>query len=91
MGENLHASVHGDRRLFGVLQCQLCKNLHSLVLHAFFDKPAVLVELLQAPGQGRGFTGIVTQQTGDTDRHIVQPSRSVDPGSHRETQVRSHY
>src|SRR5690606_26589537 len=62
-----------------VVQRQIFELRQGFALHALFDALAILVELIELQRHVTSQSLVVTKQTFDAQRHIVQAPRRVQP------------
>lgn len=63
------------------------QQLLGLALHLLLDGTPLPVEGIQLARQAPGLLGVVCQQAGNADAHVVEPAGGVETGPDHETQI----
>ncbi len=64
-------------RQSGLIQRKRCQEFLCLLLHTGFNCSAFAVHMVELDSQSASLVGIIGQQTGNPDTHIIQPPGSI--------------
>ena len=76
-----HAKTIGSRR------CVLPDDELSIANHLGFEFAPRVIELIQRARERARLTRVIGEQTADTNRHVLEPTCRIQPGTEREPQV----